>query len=66
MSQFQNLPVLGLRSFVNIGSLSGVLGGSVAASVEGKGKSYELVNREALHVLPCFSKTLRIDWIDTV
>lgn len=38
MSQFQNLPVLGLRSFVNKGSLSGVLGGSIAASVRGKEK----------------------------
>lgn len=38
MSQFQNLPVLGLRSFVNKGSLSGVLGGSVAASVRGEEK----------------------------
>lgn len=32
-SQSHNLPVLGLRSFVNKGSLSGVLGRSVAASV---------------------------------
>lgn len=38
MSQFQNLPVLGLRSFVNKGSLSGVLGESIAASVRGEEK----------------------------
>lgn len=38
LSQLQNLPVLGLRSFVNKGSLSGVLGGSIAASVGGEEK----------------------------
>lgn len=38
VSQFQNLPVLGLRSFVNKGSLSGVFGGSTAASVGGEEK----------------------------
>ena len=42
MSQFQNLPVLGLRSFVNKGSLSAVLGGSVAASVGGEEKGMNL------------------------
>lgn len=42
MSQFQNLPVLGLRSFVNKGSLSGALGGSVAASVGGEEKVMNL------------------------
>lgn len=42
MSQFQNLPVLGLRSFVNKGSLSGVLGGSVADSVGGEEKVMNL------------------------
>lgn len=38
MSQLQNLPVFGLRSFVNKGSLSGVSGKSVAASVGGEEK----------------------------
>lgn len=42
MSQFQNLPVLGLRSFVNKGSLSGVFGGSTAASVGGEEKVMNL------------------------
>lgn len=57
MSQFQNLPVLGLRSFVNIGSLSGAVGGSVAASVEGKGKVMNL--RTEKHFMFCHASLTR-------